>query len=441
MTDPLGRIPPNDLEAEQALLGCLLLEDDALSLASDQLSPNDFYEANHALIFAAIISLYSDGDPVDALTVRNKLNETGDLDRIGGPECLVGLTEVVPSAASVAYYAGIIRDLSVKRQGITITHGLTHEMFENTQTSGMDMTSEAIHSLSKLTVDYGKGSMRSAAVIMPEMLKLMDRSGTNEKDRIYTHYHDVDKYVRGLRPSKMNVLAGRPSMGKTTFALNIARNAVKHGHPVLVFSLEMPRTEVAQSLAVAESGISILSLEGANATDESWDEFVATTGRACDWPLYIDDKDIMTFNHIAAASERAVKDLGVQLVIIDYLQLVDCPNDRPREQQVANLSRRIKGLGRKLDIPTLVLSQLNRKADERADHRPIPSDLRESGSLEQDADVIMFVWRPDQYAECTPDKQGLAEIVVAKNRSGPVGIATLNFRGPLFRFESIGGVR
>ena len=439
----LGRVPPQHLEAEQAVLGCMMLDADTVSLVLEELSADDFYSTEHRLIYESMLKLFDRGDPIDALTLREQLKKEGSLDRVGGPEALLNLAETVPSAANAVYYARIVRDRAVLRALIGTATNILRDAYEERQTP-----KELLDHAEQMMFDVAGRNATTSVSPIREILKRTFETIDDlhsRKDRLRglsTGFFELDDLTTGLHGAELIIVAARPSIGKTTFALNIARHvAVEQEAGVLVFSLEMSKEQVAQNLLCCEARVDAQQLRKGLLDDTQFSALTTAAGRLSEAPIFIDDSASLSVLDVKAKARRMKAHHGVRLVIVDYLQLMETSHLDNRAQEVAELSRGLKALARELDVPVIAVSQLNRGPEQRDDHRPRHSDLRESGSLEQDADVVIFLHREEYYQPNNPEFKHKAEVIVSKQRNGPTGTVHLQFQGNILRFQNLAAQR
>ncbi len=435
------KVPPHSLDAEQSVLGGLMLDNQAWDKIIDRIRGEDFYRNEHRLIFKSISRLVEQNKPIDVLTVSDALREIHELEQAGGEVYLFELANNTPSAANITAYADIVRERSVLRQLIGAANDIADQAF-NPQGRDivelLDTAEQKIFSISE------QGSRGSGPVNIKSFLaKTMDRIDTlfhsnSSITGVPTGYHDFDDMTSGLQGSDLVIIAGRPSMGKTTFAMNIAEHvAIKSRLPVLIFSMEMPGEAIVMRLLSSLCRIDQLKIRTGKLADEDWPRISSTVSMLSDAPLYIDDTPGLSPAEMRARARRLAKEQGqLGLIVVDYLQLMQVPgSNENRTAEISEISRSLKGLAKELKVPLVALSQLNRGLEQRADKRPIMSDLRESGAIEQDADLIVFIYRDEVYNESTPDK-GTAEIIIAKQRNGPIGKLRLTFMGQYTCFEN-----
>jgi replicative DNA helicase len=432
------RTPPHDTLAEQSTLGGMLLSKDAVADVIESIRGSDFYIPKHELIFEAILTLYSHGEPTDVIAVTDELIKTGDLQRAGGADYLHTLTSIVPTAANAGYYATIVSERALLRRlveaGTRIVQmgyagqGEATELVNSAQAEIYSVTgAETAEDYVPLTIAV------DAAVEEIEAARGRDGSMTG----IPTGFAQLDELTNGLHGGQMIVVAARPAMGKSTLALDFARAAaIKHGMPTIFFSLEMGRSEIAMRLMSAEGAIPLQNMRKGTLDQRDWTTVAATRGRINDAPLYIDDSPNMTLVEIRAKCRRLKQRVGLKMVIIDYLQLMTSGKKvESRQQEVSEFSRALKLLAKELQVPVIALSQLNRGSEQRQDKRPQVSDLRESGSIEQDADMVMLLHRDSVYdKEVRP---GEADLIIAKHRNGPTATLEIAFQGHFSRFTDM----
>ncbi|MCK9522429.1 MAG: replicative DNA helicase [Proteobacteria bacterium] len=438
-----GRVPPYSADAEAAVLGSILLNNQALSLIQDQLSADDFYLESHRLIYAAIHDLSLQGTPIDYVTLGTELTKRGDLEKIGGVAAIENLTHKVATVANVEHYATIILEKSSVRRMIYAAQQIVADGFGDMTSADefLDKSEKTVFEASQKRI--GESYVHIGTPLHAAMRNL--EAAAKRPDTLTgltTGFRQLDKITAGLQPSDLIIVAGRPAMGKTSFAMNLAFNAAVRGEkPVLVFSLEMSKEQLVRRLLSSEGHIDASKMRQPHLlSPEDWRKITDTMGFLYNVPIYLDDSTPMTPVEIRAKSRRLKaekKDLG--LIVIDYLQLMQSSSRRAssnREQEIAEISRSLKLLAKELEVPVVALSQLNRGLEARQDKRPILSDLRESGAIEQDADMILFVYREKVYKPDYP-KGNEAEIIVRKQRSGPTGTCFLSFTEMYTRFDNL----
>lgn len=439
--DPsLYHIPPQSLEAEESILSAVLIDNDTLLDVLEILSPADFYRSSHQKIFTAISELFSKNEPVDLVTLTNILRERGWLEDVGGATYLANLVDTVPLAVNAQHYARIIHDKACLRRLIEKTNAITQRCFEDR--GDVDTVIDfAESSIFEITDNKIKPAFFPIGEIIESNIdSLEERQGKKALvTGVATGFTKIDELTAGLQKADLVILAGRPGMGKTALALNIAKNAaVDNNFPVAIFSLEMSKEQLSFRMLSSEARIDSSRLRRGFITQEDWIKITDAAGVLSQAPIFIDDSPNITVLEIRAKSRRLKREHEVGLIVIDYLQLMKGrASAERRELEISEISRSLKALAKELDVPVLALSQLNRKLEERSDKRPQLADLRESGALEQDADVVAFIYRDELYNrdENNPNK-GKAEIILAKQRNGPTGVAMLTFLDMYTRFEN-----
>lgn len=433
------RTPPHDLLAEQSAVGGMLLSKDAVADVIEAVRSVDFYIPKHEIIFDAILTLYSHGEPTDVIAVTDELTKSGELTRAGGAEYLHTLTGLVPTAANAGYYASIVAEKAVLRRlveaGTRIvqmgyaSEGEVVDLVNNAQAEIYAVTGGVeAEDFIPLTVAV------TTAIDEIEAAKGRDGSMTG----VPTGFAELDELTNGLHPGQLIIVAARPALGKSTLALDFARAAsIKHDMPSIFFSLEMGRSEIAMRLLSAESSVPLQNMRKGTVDTRDWTTIASTRGRINDAPLYIDDSPNMTLVEIRAKCRRLKQKVGLKMVIIDYLQLMTSGKKvESRQQEVSEFSRALKLMAKELQVPVIALSQLNRGPEQRTDKMPALSDLRESGSLEQDADMVVLLHRESAYEKDNP-RAGEADLIVAKHRNGPTRTITVAFQGHFSRFQDM----
>ncbi len=436
------RMPPHSVEAERSVLGAIMLDKEAIIKVADLLSVGDFYNDTHNLIYEAIQDLFTNSDPIDVLSISSKLEDSKNLDRIGGSTYLADLVAGVPSASNITYYAKIVQKKAVLRRVISVA-GEIAELGYN-EADELDATLDAAEQkLFGISQKSLKQEFTSIKTILGEAFDRLDQlhKSKGELRGVPTGFIDLDKVLSGLQKSDLIILAARPSVGKTSFALDIARQAAAHyNFPVGIFSLEMSSDQLVDRMIAAEGNLDLWRLRTGNLKESDFTDINETMGKLSEAPIFIDDTssaNIMTMRTMARRLQ-AEHDLG--LIIIDYLQLMEGRGKESRVQEISEISRGLKTLAKELNIPIIALSQLSRAIEQRPDQRPKLSDLRESGSIEQDADVVMFIHR-EHRVNPTEDNEHAAEVIVAKHRNGPVGSVNLYWHGESASYKNLEHVR
>lgn len=440
-TDSL-RLPPHSLEAEQSVLGGLMLDNDAWLQVSERLTFQDFYRRDHASIFRAIEALANEGKPYDIVTLSEWLAGQGLLESIGGIQYLAQLVDNTPTAANIAAYADIVRDRSVLRELIRVGTDIVETGYrpEGRSTSELiDFAERTVFQIAE-RASRGKRGFQRIKDLLVGALDRIDQmfQRDNPITGVTTGYYELDSMTSGLQPSDLIIVAGRPSMGKTAFALNLAQNAaIKADTAVAVFSMEMPSEQLAMRLLSSIGRIDQHKVRTGKLGDDDWPRLTHAVGILSEVNLFIDDTPALSPADLRSRCRRLAREQTLGMVVIDYLQLMQVPgNSENRATEISEISRSLKALAKELNVPVIALSQLNRSLEQRGDKRPVMSDLRESGAIEQDADVIMFIYRDEVYNEDSPDK-GIAEIIIGKQRNGPIGMRKLRFFGEYTAFENL----
>lgn len=433
------RVMPHNLDAEQSTLGGMLLSQEAVAEVFEVVRAADFYSNRHEIIFNAIMHLFGRGEPTDVIAVTDELTKRGDLVKAGGPEYLHSLASYVPTAANASYYAKIVSEKAIMRRLIEAGTRIAQSGYDNlgevdelVNKAQIEVFNVAGHMAS----DSYVGLNDSIEAAIHEIESAQRRGG--ELTGIPTGFTDLDSYTHGLHPGQLVIVAARPAVGKSTFALDLARTAaVKHNQPTIFFSLEMGRAEIAMRMLSAESSIYLQSMRKGTMSEADWSRLAAVRGKINDAPLYIDDSPNMTLVEIRAKCRRLAQQVDLKMVVIDYLQLLTSGKKvESRQQEVSEFSRALKLLAKELGIPVVALSQLNRQTEQSKDKRPEISHLRESGSLEQDADVVILLHREGIYEKDHP-RAGEADIILAKQRNGPTGTVVVAFHGQYSRFVNM----
>lgn len=435
--------PPQNTEAEQCLLGCLMLDKNAIVKVADFIAPQDFYKDIHKDIFSSMADLFSKMEPIDIISVSARLKEKGQLDHIGGYSYLTSLINTVPTATHVANYAKLVREKKVLRDLIEASHEIGLDAFDESQD-----VDTLLDKAEKKVFSIGQRSLRQTFVPIKEILgETFERIDQLSKHQslyrgVPTGFTKLDNMLSGLQRSDLVILAARPSMGKSSLALDIARHVAIHENlPVGIFSLEMSKDQLAERLLSSQANIDSWRLRTGklqdNAQDNDFSRLQSAMGSLSEAPIYIDDAGTTNILQMRAMARRLQSEAGLGLMIVDYLQLMDSTNKYATPiQQVTENSRALKGLAKELNIPVLVLSQLSRAVEQRTPHKPMLSDLRESGAIEQDADVVLFIYREDKYNENSLEKN-IAEILIAKHRNGPTGAVKLYFDEQRVSFRNL----
>ncbi len=434
-----NRLPPQSLEAEQSVLGGIMLENDAINRVVEFVDAEDFYRESHRRIFRAMLDISERGEPIDLITLTNTLKGRGDLEDVGGSAYLSLLVDGIPTAAHCATYAKIIREKAILRrliQGATEIVARGYEANEDVE--------QFLDQSEKIVFDIAQRRIRQSFFAMKDIVKQSFKNIEMLSERreivtgVPTGFLELDRMTAGLQPSDLVIVAGRPSMGKTAFALCIvAHAALQKKIPCAIFSLEMSKEQLAQRMLCMEARIDSTKIRGGFLSESDWPKLTQTCGDLSDAPIFVDDTPAMNILEMRAKARRLQKEKGLGLIVVDYLQLMrGITSMDNREREISEISRSLKALAKELHIPIIALSQLNRMVENRRPPKPILADLRESGAIEQDADLIMFLFREEVYDRDTVNK-GTAEVIIGKQRNGPIGDVRLAFLAPLTRFENL----
>jgi len=435
----IPRLPPQNVEAEQCVLGAILLDKAAVAKAEEILTDEDFYRTPHKKIFRAMLDLSERNEAIDVITLAEHLRADGQLEAIGGSAYLAELVNAVPSASNVKYHAKIVHDKSIVRGLINTSTEIISSAYDGTQT-----VEDLLDSAERSVFTLAQGKLGRAFIILKEIIKssldvvdALHKKGVSLTG-VPTGFQDLDELTAGLQPSDLVVIAGRPSMGKTSLALGIAQNAaIKFKHPIGVFSLEMSKEQLVLRMLSSEAAVDSHRLRIGKLEKEEWWRLAEAAGKLEQAPIFIDDSGALTVQQMRGKARRLKAEKGLDLLVVDYLQLVQGRSDaESRQQEISDISRSLKALAKELQVPVVALSQLSRAVEARVDKRPVLADLRESGAIEQDADVVIFIYRDEVYNSDT-DEKGMAHIMVKKHRNGPTGDVKLTFLDKFAKFGDL----
>lgn len=433
------RVPPHDDDAEMAVLGGMLMSKDAIGEVSQMIDVTDFYQPKHQTIYQAIITLFAASQPVDAVLIANQLLKDGDLEKVGGTDYLHSLVASVPTAANATYYADIVHQRAILRNIIVAGTKIAQMGYSAEGSQAEEIVNLAQAEVYEMSVGKVRQDYEAIGPVVQDTLEQLDKLQNGQVERgVPTGFRSIDDVTQGLQPGQMVVVAGRPAMGKSTLGVDFARAAsLHHKMATVIFSLEMSKNELAQRIIAAETDIPLVALRRADdISSERWKVLNDFWGKLQDAPLFIDDSPNMSLMEIRAKCRRLKQTNDLKLIVIDYLQLMSSGKQvESRQQEVSEFSRALKLLAKELEVPVVALSQLNRGPEARTDRKPMLSDLRESGSIEQDADVVFLVNRPDFYDK--EDRPGEADIIMAKHRNGPTDTFTLAFIGEKSKFKDM----
>ena len=438
MDMPLGRIPPHNIEAEQSILGAMLIDKTSIATATEIIKGEDFYRDDHKEIFEAMLDLFDKGEPVDLITLTEQLKLRDTLEAVGGVEYLANIATAVPTTANTKYYATIVEEKSLLRRLIKASTDIANLGYEANEevSSIMEQAEKKIFDILQNRDTEGFSPIRDILIQNFDKLEELYKN-RGKVIGVPTGFIDLDKKTAGLHPSDLILVAARPAMGKTSFVLNIAQYAAVHGNvPVAIFSLEMSKEQLINRMLWSEALVDSQRMRTGELEDEDWPKLARVIGPLSEAPIYIDDTPGITAIEIRAKCRRLKLEKNLGLVIIDYLQLMESRGrTESRQQEISAISRSLKILAKELDVPVVTLSQLSRAPEARSDHRPILSDLRESGAIEQDADIVMFLYR-DEYYNPDSEKKNIAECIIAKHRNGSTGTVELQWVGQFTKFRN-----
>lgn len=434
-----ARIPPQNLEAEQSILGGLMLDREALDQVGDMLLAEDFYKPAHQKIYNAIKDLHSKGQPIDIITVTNVLQSEGSMEMVGGPEYLISLLDKTISSANIASHAKIVKDKATLRRLISTNSQLIEKAYNQDFVDVESFVDQAESEIFKIGENKTQTGLVGAMEIVKASIQKIEELYKNKAEitGIGTGFKKLDEMTAGLHPGEMTIIAARPSMGKTAFSLNIAQHvALRLKKTVAYFSLEMGKESMMMRMLSAESKVSMSEIRNGRIQDSAWPKLINAASALSEASIFIDDTPGVSPFEIRSRARRLKAEHGLDVIMIDYLQLMSMKQKyNSREQEVAEISKSLKAIAKELQIPIIALAQLNRGVEGRTEKKPMLSDLRESGSIEQDADVIMMLYREDYYDKENPEKQGLAEVIVGKQRNGATGPVKLRFDAQYNRFR------
>jgi replicative DNA helicase len=435
----VNKVQPNDTLAEQAVLGSMLVSKDAVQAAVEVLKPEDFYREDNKEIYAAMMDIYTVGKEIDMITVTEQLKLRGTLERVGGTQNLATLIDNVPTTSNIERYVEIVEQKATSRNLIKVTSDIMKVSYA--QTEELDtIIEQAEKGIFDLAQNRNSKSYSGMKEILVTTLDSIEKMYENKEklSGMESGFIDLDEKISGLNDSDLIIVAARPAMGKSAFVLNIASYVAMHNKiPVMIFNLEMSKEQLVKRMLSSESEIDSMKLNNANLEQDDWIKMADASNRLADVPIYIDDTPVLTPSEIRAKCRKAKLEKNIGLIIIDYLQLMESKTaNGSRQQEISEISRGLKILAKELNVPVIALSQLSRATESRADHRPMLSDLRESGSIEQDADIVMFLHREDYYDKET-EKKNVAEVIIAKNRHGETGTIELAWLGKYTKFANL----
>ena len=434
--EDISRIPPHSVESEQSILGSIILDKDAIITVAETINPSDFYKEAHKIIYESMLSLNSNNEPIDLITLIEELRKEGHLDNVGGISYLTSLSTIVPTTSNVKYYANIVKEKSVMRQLIKASNEIINLGYD-ASTDVQEILEKAEKNIFDISQEKASDDIQPINVVLQDTFDMIERLCTEKSEvtGITTGFVDLNKKINGLQRTDLILLAARPAMGKTAFSLNLVQNAALKGDAsVAVFSLEMSKEQLVQRMLSAQSNVELSKIKTGNLGESDWPRIIDAMAVLSEANIFIDDTPGIKISEIRSKCRRLKIEKGLDLILIDYLQLMEGEGkNENRQQEIAKISRSLKILAKELDCPVIALSQLSRSPELRKDHRPILSDLRESGSIEQDADIVMFLYR-DEYYHDDSEKKNIGEVIVAKNRHGETGSVELVWFGQVQKF-------
>lgn len=436
MDDMTVRMLPHSLESEQSILGSVLLDKDIIITVSETIRPEDFYKDAHKIIYECMIKLNNKNEPIDVITLIEELRNEGRLSDVGGITYITSLSTVVPSTSNVKYYANIVKEKSVLRKLIKASNDII-SMGYDTSTSVEDVLEKAEKKIFDISQEKTSDDFQQINSVLMNTYEMIEQLYTNKTDitGLTTGFTDLNKKINGLQRTDLLLIAARPAMGKTAFSLNLVQNAALKGKAsVAVFSLEMSKDQLVQRLLASQSYVELKKIKTGRLNEQDWPKIIESMSVLSNANIYIDDTPGIKISELRSKCRKLKMDKGLDLILIDYLQLMEGEgNNESRQQEISKISRSLKVIAKELDCPVVALSQLSRAPEQRADHRPMLSDLRESGAIEQDADIVMFLYR-DEYYHPDSEKKNIGEVIIAKNRHGETGAVELVWLGEYQKF-------
>ena len=430
--EDINRIPPHSVESEQSILGSIILDKEAIITVAETIQPMDFYKEAHKIIYESMLKLNSNNEPIDLITLIEELRKEGHLDSIGGISYLTSLSTIVPTTSNVKYYANIVKEKSVMRQLIKASNEIINLGYD-ASTDVQEILDKAEKNIFDISQEKSGDDIQPINVVLQDTFEMIEKLCTDKSEvtGITTGFADLNKKINGLQRTDLILLAARPAMGKTAFSLNLVQNAALKG---AVFSLEMSKEQLVQRMLSAQSNVELSKIKTGNLGESDWPRIIDGMAVLSEANIFIDDTPGIKISEIRSKCRRLKIEKGLDLILIDYLQLMEGEGkNENRQQEIAKISRSLKILAKELDCPVVALSQLSRSPELRKDHRPILSDLRESGSIEQDADIVMFLYR-DEYYHDDSEKKNIGEVIIAKNRHGETGNVELVWFGQVQKF-------
>lgn len=434
--EDIGRIPPHSVESEQSILGSILLDKDAIITVTETIQPEDFYKEAHKIIYECMLKLNSKNEPIDLITLTEELKKQDSLENIGGISYITSLSTIVPTTTNVKYYADIVKEKSVLRKLIKVSNDILNSGYDNS-VKVEEILEQAEKKIFDISQEKSSEDFKSINSVLMDTYDMIEKLYTNKEEitGITTGFDDLNKKINGLQRTDLILVAARPAMGKTAFSLNLVQNAALKGNAsVAVFSLEMSKEQLVQRMLSAQSNVELKKIKTGNLDENDWPRIIDAMSVLSNANIYIDDTPGIKMSELRSKCRKLKIEKGLDFVLIDYLQLMEGEgNNENRQQEISKISRSLKIIAKELNCPVVALSQLSRAPEQRSDHRPMLSDLRESGSIEQDADIVMFLYR-DEYYHPDSDRKNIGEVIIAKNRHGETGSVELVWLGEIQKF-------
>ncbi len=436
--EDIGRIPPHSVESEQSILGSILLDKDAIITVTETIQPEDFYKEAHKIIYECMLKLNSKNEPIDLITLTEELKKQDSLENIGGISYITSLSTIVPTTTNVKYYADIVKEKSVLRKLIKVSNDILNSGYDNS-VKVEEILEQAEKKIFDISQEKSSEDFKSINSVLMDTYDMIEKLYTNKEEitGITTGFDDLNKKINGLQRTDLILVAARPAMGKTAFSLNLVQNAALKGNAsVAVFSLEMSKEQLVQRMLSAQSNVELKKIKTGNLDENDWPRIIDAMSVLSNANIYIDDTPGIKMSELRSKCRKLKIEKGLDFVLIDYLQLMEGEgNNENRQQEISKISRSLKIIAKELNCPVVALSQLSRAPEQRSDHRPMLSDLRESGSIEQDADIVMYLYR-DEYYHPDSERKNIGEIIISKNRHGETGSVELVWLGEIQKFAN-----
>ena len=436
--EDIGRIPPHSVESEQSILGSILLDKEAIITVTETIQPEDFYKEAHKIIYECMVKLNNKNEPIDLITLTEELRKQGHLEDVGGISYITSLSTIVPTTSNVKYYSDIVKEKSVLRKLIKVSNDILNLGYDNS-TKVEELLEKAEKQIFDISQEKSSEDFQSINSVLMDTYDMIERLYTNKEEitGITSGFEDLNKKINGLQRTDLILIAARPAMGKTAFSLNLVQNAALKGNAsVAVFSLEMSKEQLVQRMLSAQSHVELKKIKNGNLDENDWPRIIDAMSVLSNANIYIDDTPGIKISELRSKCRKLKIEKGLDLILIDYLQLMEGDNNNEsRQQEISKISRSLKIIAKELNCPVVALSQLSRAPEQRSDHRPMLSDLRESGAIEQDADIVMFLYR-DEYYHPDSERKNIGEVIIAKNRHGETGSIELVWLGEIQKFAN-----